>query len=382
MNQPGRARRTPAVLHVIVPQREGAVGGSDLHVIDLAVAQREHGQWRPLVLAPRASRDYKERLQAAGVETLDTHGLRLRAWLDLPVAAGLGVVHGHGYEPNYLIATLRKVSRRWARLPTVVTGHGWIETSAWLRLKSALDRLSARSAHVRVASAEAHAQRFRGGPTIVVRNGIPTPDVERLRELRAGRPGLRAAIGVPDDAYVVGAVGRLSREKRIDLLLAATRKVVARHPEVHLLIVGGGAERPRLESLARRLGIAERVTFTGLLRDVSPAYVAMDLMVQAADTEGTPRTVLEAMAHGIPIVATEVGDVHELLDGGAGGVLVPPGDSLALEAAIVAAIEQPEQQRRLSAHASRRCRERFTIDAMRHEVDEAYAVALKAAGLA
>jgi glycosyltransferase involved in cell wall biosynthesis len=374
--------RGSAVLHVIVPQREGAVGGSDLHVIDLSVAQRQHGEWHPVVLAPRASTDYRERLQAAGLDVVEARRLRVRSWMDLPLTASLGLVHGHGYEANYIIAGLRRVSRQWARLPTVVTGHGWIETSAWLRLKSALDRLSARNAHVRVASAAAHAHRFRGGrgTTLVIRNGIPTPDVEVLERLRSARFHVRGALGVPSDAFLVGAVGRLSPEKRIDLLLDAMRQLLAHHPEVYLLVVGGGSEQVSLESLARRLGISGRVAFAGLLRDVSPAYAAMDLMVQAADTEGTPRTVLEAMAHGVPIVATDVGDVRELLDRGAAGVLVPAGDSVALARAIIESIERPDLQRRVSTHASTRCRQLYTIEGMRQQVHAAYQVAQQMAG--
>ncbi len=93
------------------------------------------------------------------------------------------------------------------------------------------------------------------------------------------------------------------------------------------MIAGDGGQRSELEALAARLGIRDHVVFTGLLRDVTPLYATLDVLVQPSDTEGTPRTVLEAMAHRVPVVATAVGDVTDLLDRGAAGAVTPPGDA-------------------------------------------------------
>lgn len=125
------------VLHVIVPQREGAIGGADLHVLDLAVAQQQEGAWQPVILAPRAPADYKDRLTGAGL-----HLARARSFFSLRELIrehAVSLVHAHGYEANYLSAAMRVTDRSWARLPMVVTAHGWIETTPWLRVKSGMD---------------------------------------------------------------------------------------------------------------------------------------------------------------------------------------------------------------------------------------------------
>ncbi|MGY1582039.1 glycosyltransferase family 4 protein [Streptomyces sp. MN13] len=360
------------VLHVICSQREGAIGGSDLHVLDLAVAQQRHGRWQPLVLAPRANRDYLERLAASGLPVLPP----LRpGWLwRLPAARDIGMIHGHGYEANYLIAVLRALSGDWARLPAVATAHGWIETTPWNRVKSRWDRLSMRSVDLRIASAHAHLSRLRAacGPSVVLHNGVPVPGV-------ADGPAFRSEHGIDPGATLIGSVGRLSSEKRVDLLLKAGAQVRRARPDVHLLVVGGGALRDDLARTADALGLDGHVTFTGVVRDIGPAMAALDLLVQPSDTEGSPRSVLEAMARGLPVVATDVGDVGVLLDGGSAGTLVPPDDPGALTDAVLALINDPVRARALAATAQARYTHLYTIDIMLSKVDDFYTTARRTA---
>ncbi|MGH3801404.1 MAG: glycosyltransferase [Pseudonocardiaceae bacterium] len=157
---------------------------------------------------------------------------------------------------------------------------------------------------------------------MVIPNGVPDP--ARSHALLDARGSIRDSLGVPPDATIIGSVGRLSCEKRVDLVLAAAHRLAPDRPDIHVLVVGGGDQRTELEMLTKRLGLARRVTFTGLLRDVTPALIVMDVLIQPSDTEGTPRSVLEAMAHRLPVVATDVGDVAELLDQGRCGELVAP----------------------------------------------------------
>jgi glycosyltransferase involved in cell wall biosynthesis len=367
------------VLHVIVPQREGAVGGADLHVLDLAAAQQLDGAWRPVILAPRASADYEDRLTQAGLRVArprTRRGLR-----GLIRDHGVGLVHAHGYEANYLAAAMRVTYQSWAPLPLVVTAHGWIETTPWLRVKSSLDRACSRVADVRIATADAHVAgfRFRKGAAVVIRNGIPAPDPRRLARLRSDRESLQARFSLLPGSAIVGTVGRLSPEKRGDLFLEAARQVAAARPDTQFVIAGGGAQRGDLEALAARLGIRDRVVFTGLLRDVTPLYAALDVLVQPSDTEGTPRTVLEAMAHRVPVVATAVGDVADLLDHGAAGAVTPPGDAGALAQEITTLLGQPQLAAGLADRAFARYSGHFTIEAMSRNVAGAYA---RATGLA
>ncbi|MGH3922586.1 MAG: glycosyltransferase family 4 protein [Pseudonocardiaceae bacterium] len=366
------------VLHVIVSQREGAIGGADLHVLDLAAAQQQNGTYRPLILAPRASRDYLQRLNEADLEVLSPNLFRLDRYRRLLRQRGITLLHAHGYEANYLTAAMRALCRRWRWLPLVVTAHGWIETTPRLRLHSHLDRYCARLAHVRIATAARHAPRFHAGRGIVVviPNGVP--DRGCPHALMDARTLMRASLGVPPKATIIGSVGRLSPEKRVDLVLAAAYRLVPDCPDLHVLVVGGGEQRAKLQVLAQRLGLSGRVTFTGLLQDVTPALIAMDVLLQPSDTEGTPRSVLEAMAHRLPVVATDVGDLAKLLDQGRCGELIPPGDADLLARAVGRLLADPTRAQNLVQCARLRYEDHYSIEVMRRRVEQAYHTAYRA----
>ena len=326
---------------------------------NLSQAQQHAGTARPFILTPRASPDYLQRLRDAQLETFAPSLFRPDRYHGVPAKHGITLVHAHGYEANYLVAAMRAISPKWRRLPFVVTAHGWIESTPRLRLHSRLDRYCGRSAQVRIASAGRHARALdgRGGVVMIIHNGVPAPAGPELNTMRADRPTVRTLLGVPVGATVLGSVGRLSPEKRIDLLLSAARRLVPYRPDLHLLVVGGGEQRSHLEAPARRAGMHGRVTFSGLLQDVTPALVAMDILVQPSDTEGTPRSVVEAMAHQVPVVATDVGDVADVVEHGHCGELVPPGDDRVLARAISRLLDDPAYTAELAERAQSRYKE-------------------------
>ena len=370
------SRRERRVIHIIVPQRVGSIGGADLHVRDLAAEQTRAGIWRPLILSPRAPDHYLRLLHDENLSVVDIPGgpVKLAA---LPRQHEISLIHAHGYEANYLLAVMRVLARSWRTVPAVVTAHGWIETTRWLQLKSALDRFCGRPAAVAIATAKRHAHRLEisGRTTLIIHNGVAAPDPARLEGL--WRDALRRRLGVPADCFLAGTVGRLSPEKRLDLFLQAARAVSRSHPSAHFLIVGGGPERASLERAAGALGILDRVTFTGLVDDVTPIYASLDTMIQPSDTEGSPRTVLEAMAHAVPVIATAVGDVGQLLDGGAAGLLIPRGDAIALRQAILALRVDPARARALGQQGRRRHQRLYTLDHMRRAVEAGYDIATR-----
>jgi len=204
---------TVRVLHVLVPEPEGSVGGADAHVRDLAAAQLNSGTSSPVVFAT-LSPSFARQVRATGVECRSTAGAGARAVL--PTLRALlreraDVVHSHGYDATWwtvaALATLRRPP------PLVVTCHGWIETSPKLRVMSALDRLANRSAAGIVLVSEElvpvalrHAARARA--IAVVPNGVP------IRPLR-DRGDARCALGLPSDRLVVAAMGRLTTEKNV-----------------------------------------------------------------------------------------------------------------------------------------------------------------------
>ena len=184
---------------------------------------------------------------------------------------------------------------------------------------------------------------------------------------------LRHSLGLQNEAVIL-AVGRLSYEKGIaDLLRAAavlskTKGV----PDFRLVLVGDGPERESLARLASRLGIEEKVTMAGFQRDTKPYYSIATLLAVPSHTEGSPNVVLEGMAAGLPIAATAVGGIPEILEDGLTGLMVPPRNPDAMADAILRILADPEMRLRLGAAARLRAESNFTPDAYKRSLVEFY----------
>ena len=141
-------------------------------------------------------------------------------------------------------------------------------------------------------------------------------------------------------------IGRLAAVKGATLLLDAFVRVLETHPDAHLTLVGDGPDRPTLEAKVKRLGIADQVTFTGYLGqdDVAAALNAADLLVLPSFAEGVPVVLMEAMAARLPVIASRVGGVQELVEDGVSGRVLPPGDIDALVAALDGLLSDPDMR--------------------------------------
>jgi glycosyltransferase involved in cell wall biosynthesis len=181
-------------------------------------------------------------------------------------------------------------------------------------------------------------------------NGI---DLSRFAPRRAGAR--------PDGAVVIGTVAALRPEKNLGRLLRAFHALPATL-RARLVIVGGGPERPALEALAGELGLGGRVLFTGPVEDPAPLYAEFDIFALSSDTEQMPLSVLEAMAAGLPVAATDVGDVRAML-APANAAHVVPGDHAALGEALRRLAEDPAQRAWLGA-ANRAVAEREFDEAL------------------
>lgn len=189
---------------------------------------------------------------------------------------------------------------------------------------------------------------------------VVSPGLPEIRFLKVSRDDARALLGVPPGAFVVGAVARLSQEKRLDLLIDAIC-LLARQ-DVHLVIAGEGPLRDQLESRARGLG--ERVHFLGHREDVSVLLQGFDVFCLPSDREGLSFALLEAMAVGLAIVATDVQGSGEAIIDGESGLLVPPGSAAAIATALSRLIEHPATARILGESAKKRFAQNFTADQM------------------
>jgi glycosyltransferase involved in cell wall biosynthesis len=184
----------------------------------------------------------------------------------------------------------------------------------------------------------------------------------------ADRVAARTVLGLPVDAPVVGNGGWLIPRKRFDVYLRVAARIRAAVPDAVFVIAGDGPERPRLEALARELGVAPAVRWLGWRPDLRPLYRAMDLLVFNTDWDAFPTTPLEAMSHGVPVVASSVhGGLPETIPDARFGMLLPAHDDAALADAAVSLLRDPSAARRLGMagreRVARLCNPESTADA-------------------
>lgn len=169
-------------------------------------------------------------------------------------------------------------------------------------------------------------------------------DLDRFADVSAeSRGALRTELGLTDGTPLVVAVGRIVPIKRFDLLLDAFERVLAHVPNAHLALAGDGAPEDRQALERRAAPFADRVHFLGWRQDLDRLYADADVLALTSDNEGTPVTVIEALASGLPVVATKVGGVEDVVDE-LTGTLVPPGDVDAIAAGLV---DRLQHRRRL-----------------------------------
>jgi glycosyltransferase involved in cell wall biosynthesis len=186
-------------------------------------------------------------------------------------------------------------------------------------------------------------------------------DVSRFRPVTAGEKAkAKNALGLPGETAVIGTVARLVQRKGIDVLLRAFA-VVCHHHQAHLVIVGDGPLGEELRALARELRIADSISWLGFQADAMKWLQAMDVFAFPSRLEGVPNAVLEAMAVGLPIVATTIGGVTDLLEEGGTGVLIPPDDPNAMARELDRLVKDPSFRAELGGRARKRAVEVFAL---------------------
>ncbi|MEJ7639377.1 MAG: glycosyltransferase [Singulisphaera sp.] len=268
----------------------------------------------------------------------------------------------HGYKPD-IVGWL---AARRAGLPAVAVSHGWTAVTPRVRLFEALDRLVLRAMDRVVCVSEAQATKVRRAGVraervVVICNAIGADGPDGPDP--ADRDQLQALFAAPR-RRIVGAVGRLSPEKGFDVLVEAAALVAADDPSVGFVLFGEG---PRREPLARRvaeLGLGGRFAMPGFRDDLGRFFPCFDLVALPSFTEGLPVVLLEAFAARVPVVATAVGGIPEVVEDGVSGYLVPPRDPAALARRIGEALADEPARAAMGARGQRRVREEFSLEAL------------------
>jgi glycosyltransferase involved in cell wall biosynthesis len=284
------------------------------------------------------------------------------------------VVHCHGYRADLL----GLVAAKLCGLPLVSTCHGFIETDRHLKFNRRFDtwllrmfeRVIAVSAPMKAALATAG---IRAERIEVVTNAV----AEQASDQPAVRRELRDRLAIGSEEFVLGFVGRLSEEKGPAFLVDAAARLAKSGRRVRVIFVGDGPARAALEVEIERHNLLDRVILAGFQSDVSPWYSAMDAFVLPSLTEGTPMALLEAMMHRLPVVASNVGGVPQVVTHGDNGLLVPPAHAGELALAIAVLIDDRAQAGRLAEGGLQTVRKSYDVAAWTRRVHDVYLAALK-----
>jgi glycosyltransferase involved in cell wall biosynthesis len=212
---------------------------------------------------------------------------------------------------------------------------------------------------------DAIAEGVRPERIVKIANGVILPKVnsEDVRRVRGTM--------VPEqDDLILLSVGRLRYQKGHSVLLRAFPSVLSRFPHTKMLIAGDGILREELEAEAKALHIADHVKFLGVRRDVPLLMSLADVFIFPSHFEGMPNAVLEAMSHGLPVIATAVQGVDEVVRDGQNGLLVPPDDPAALSEAILRLLHDPAERRRLGSAARETIERNYTAERMCRQYEE------------
>lgn len=265
-------------------------------------------------------------------------------------AGNFDLVHTHGYFAD--ICTIPVA--RMLGIKTITTCHGFIANDQRLKLYNRLDTYAIKASNRVIAVSEGlkHQLVAAGGKQnriTVMTNGVETEfnanEIARLRNSK------RKELQINNDDFVVGFLGRLSAEKGVNFLIEAGADLVEAGLPVRLLIVGEGEERANLEALVAQRGMTQKVIFAGFQADTRSWLSAFDLFALPSLTEGTPMALLEAMALGVPVLASNVGGVPKVITDGHNGLLVEPGSSQSIAKAIRRAFFDQSLLGKLSSEA-------------------------------
>jgi glycosyltransferase involved in cell wall biosynthesis len=370
------------VLHVI---DSSGIYGAEVMLLTLMEEQRKHGMHVVLASIGVKGEQEKQIEQEARQRNLQVSAFRMHKGPD-PLGAcrllcfvrrgSFDIIHCHGYKPDILLGF---IPRRIRKVPVVATLHGWtnmrrlsrMSIYEWLDLASLrfLDQVIAVNRSVLRRGKIGRDGRIRAA---VVNNGIPA---------KTGGTGALAKndpIGLfCGSNFTIGSIGRLSGEKGYRYLIEAIGNMRRSGTDVRLVIIGEGAERESLTRMVRQLDLEPWVLLPGY-REKASAYMSrFDVFVLSSLTEGLPVTLLEAMRAGVPVVATAVGGIPEVLRRSGAGLMVDSADSRGLAEKLSRLYHDPELRAELGRRGKDAIYGCYSSEIMERQYREIYSGVLE-----
>lgn len=286
------------------------------------------------------------------------------------------LLHVHGYFASICslyIARLMKIQ-------CIATCHGFISTDQKLKFYNQLELIALRACQSIIAVSENVKETLtKNGITsskiIVMQNAVKFRENNSIDD--ENRTMKRREIGIESDEFVCGYIGRLSEEKGLKYLILALEEIRIATVSVRLVVIGDGPQRDTMMKLAKERNLVSRVIFLGFKKNIEDWLPILDLFVLPSLTEGTPMALLEAMSIGLPVIATSVGGVPNIIKDNENGIQVQPADYKEISRQIENFIRSPEFRKKISENAINTIKTKFNIQTWCRKIENVYETLLK-----
>ena len=366
---PPRTSGAAARIHVLQVLGNAIVGGMECWVERL-IERLPAERFAITALLPYEG-PFAQRLRRFGIEVFVTPMPEDPSWASIQMATALvhssGIDLLHAHLPNaHMLAAL---AGRLAGRPVMTTIHG--------RQLALVDLELHRSAgsHLSVVCQQTYFHALGLGVNAALLshdpNGVDCA-VFAPRERPRGEASLRARLGLPEDTPMLGFIGRLSPEKGPELFVRSMLPLLARLPQAHAVMAGDGPMGPAIRRQIAQLRLGRKIHLLGLQQDMPKLYSELDLVVSSSHSEAMPLNLMEAMASGLPVVATRVGGVPDIVEHGHGGWLVAPNNCEDLGARCTELLGDGEMRARFGESARSRSVERLDLDRSIERISELF----------
>lgn len=280
-----------------------------------------------------------------------------------------GLVVSHDYRA----LALSLLAKRGTGIPVLAVAHGWTSQSLKVRLYEFVERRLLRYANAVVAVsklkyAELEHLRIPKQKLHLIENGVAIPLIDKTTRLS----DFRQSLAIGNEQIIIGSIGRLSKEKGHAHLIEAAARLCADFPQARFVLVGDGVCRDHLKRLAAERGVDMIVLFPGWRSDMETVYRGLDIVALPSLTEGLPMALLEAMSYGVPSVASAVGGCPDVIEQDLSGILCPPGDVAALEAALRRLISDSSLRRKFGEAGYARVVEKYSMKRYVEQFEQLY----------
>ncbi|MES9850950.1 MAG: glycosyltransferase family 4 protein [Candidatus Thiodiazotropha sp. L084R] len=334
-------------------------------IIEVARGLRERGieiKIASFVSANRRESDYLDKAREDGLDCLEIEESKTLDFtiigqiLEYNKKTPIDIIHTHDLRSNlYGLFAAKKL-----KVPIVTTAHGWVANTLLRKIEIFVDKLLLSYFFDTVITVSDQTQKklrkFRPNSTrlVTVHNALETQNycVEDTGKLRE-------SLNITKKTPLFAKIGRLSPEKRQQLLLSSVKQLVDEGYDFRLLLIGIGPDESHLREMADSLGLTGVIEFTGFIRDMQPVYSELDLVIQTSSTEGMPNVVLESMLMRVPVIATDVGGTAEIINSEDVGTLIEADNELQLVGELRSFLDNPERYKQKVEMGERRIREEF-----------------------